>query len=220
MKLLTVTFGCLFCFLLAATTVSAQEGFVPIFDGKTLEGWEGNEKFFRVEDGVLICGTLEKKIPRNEFLCTKRDYENFIIELKFKLVGKGVNSGVQFRSQRIPNNHEVIGYQADLGDPGWWGSIYDESRRNKLLAKSDDKLIKKILKRDDWNDYKVECNGKRIQIWLNGEQTVDYTEADDRIAQKGAIGLQIHSGPPSEAHFKDIKVMDLPGSTEVKKAEK
>lgn len=218
MKQFALKFASVLSLLLAPTAMLAQEGFVPLFDGKTLDGWEGNEKFFRVEDGVLICGTLEKKIPRNEFLCTKREYENFVITLKFKLVGKGANSGVQFRSQRIPNHNEVIGYQADLGDPGWWGSLYDESRRNRLLVKSDDKLIKKILKRDDWNDYKVECNGKRIQIWLNGEQTVDYTEPEDNIAEKGAIALQIHSGPPSEAHFKEIMVMDLPSSAKKRKS--
>ena len=186
-----------------------EEGFTEIFDGNSLDGWEGNEKFFRVEDGVIIAGTLKEKIPRNEFLCSKKEYGDFELELKFKLVGKGVNSGVQFRTQRIPNHHEVSGYQADLGDPGWWGSLYDESRRNKLLVKSDDAVIKKALKRDDWNDYKVRCEGKRIQIWLNGVQTVDYTEPDEKIDEKGIIGVQIHSGPPSEAHFKEIRIKEL-----------
>ena len=192
------------------STACAQEGSVPIFDGKSLDGWEGNEKFFHVDDGILIAGTLEKKIPRNEFLCTKKEYENFAIDLQFKLVGKGANSGVQFRSKRIPNHHEVSGYQADLGDDNWWGSLYDESRRNKLLVQSDPKVIKKVLKRDDWNDYRVRCEGKRIQIWLNGVQTVDYTEPDDNIALKGIIGLQIHSGGPSEAHFRNIRILELP----------
>jgi hypothetical protein len=186
-----------------------EESFTEIFDGKTLDGWEGNEKFFRVEDGSIVAGTLKERIPRNEFLCSKKEYGDFELELKFKLVGKGVNSGVQFRSKRIPGDHEVSGYQADLGDPGWWGSLYDESRRNKLLVKSDDAVIKKALKRDDWNDYKARCEGKRIQIWLNGVQTVDYTEPDEKIDEKGIIGVQIHSGPPSEAHFKEIRIKEL-----------
>jgi hypothetical protein len=195
--------------LLSFTVAYGEESVTEIFDGETLDGWEGNEKFFRVEDGLIIAGTLKERIPRNEFLCSKKEYGDFELELKFKLVGKGVNSGVQFRSKRIPNDHEVSGYQADLGDPGWWGSLYDESRRNKLLVKSDDAVIKKALKRDDWNDYKVRCEGKRIQIWLNGVQTVDYTEPDEKIDEKGIIGVQIHGGPPSEAHFKEIRIKEL-----------
>ena len=195
--------------LLSFTVAYGEESVTEIFDGKTLDGWEGNEKFFRVEDGLIIAGTLKERIPRNEFLCSKKEYGDFELELKFKLVGKGANSGVQFRSKRIPNHHEVSGYQADLGDPGWWGSLYDESRRNKLLVKSDDTVIKKALKHDDWNDYKVRCEGKRIQIWLNGVQTVDYTEPDEKIDEKGIIGVQIHGGPPSEAHFKEIRIKEL-----------
>ena len=75
-------------------------------------------------------------IARNEFLCTKNDHDNFDLRLKFKVVGKGANAGVQFRSRRIPDNNEVVGYQADLGDK-YWGSLYDESRRKTTLAKPD-----------------------------------------------------------------------------------
>ena len=94
------------------------------------------------------------------------------------MLGVGANAGVQFRSQRIPNHHEVKGYQADLGD-GWWGSLYDESRRNKVLVAADpEAVVKQALKRDDWNDYTIRCQGRRIQLWINGQQTVDYTEPD------------------------------------------
>src|SRR5437867_4559524 len=104
-----------------------------LFDGKTLEGWEGNLKVFRVEDGAIVGGTLKERIARNEFLCTKKEFGDFELRAKVKLLGDGANGGVQFRTKRIPNNHEVSGYQADMGD-GWWGKLYDESRRNKVLA--------------------------------------------------------------------------------------
>ena len=99
---------------------------VPLFDGKSFAGWEGNLKHFRIEDRAIVGGTLKEKIPRNEFLCTEKEYGDFELRLKFKVLGKGANAGVQLRSQRIPNHHEVKGYQADLGD-GWWGCLYDEA---------------------------------------------------------------------------------------------
>ncbi|MBA4149519.1 MAG: DUF1080 domain-containing protein [Verrucomicrobia bacterium] len=184
---------------------------VKLFDGKTFTGWEGDtNKAFRIQSGAIVGGNLDDRIPRNEFLCTTRSYTNFVLKLKFKLVGKGCNSGVQIRTQRIPNHHEVIGYQADLGDPHWWGSIYDESRRKKVIAKSNMEEVNKVLKRDDWNDYKIRCEGNRIQLWINGFQTVDYTEKEEGIDNHGIIALQIHSGPPSEAWFKDITLKELP----------
>lgn len=180
----------------------------PLFDGKTLDGWEGNLDWFRVRDGAIVGGTLEKRIARNEFLCTTREFGDFELRLKFKLLGKGANAGVQLRSRRIPNHHEVRGYQADLGD-GWWGSLYDESRRNKILKAAPAKEVAGVLKRDDWNDYLIRCQGKRIQLWINGLQTVDYTEPDDSIEQRGLIAVQIHGGPPSEAWYKDIQLREL-----------
>ncbi|MBL9122073.1 MAG: DUF1080 domain-containing protein [Planctomycetaceae bacterium] len=180
----------------------------PLFDGKTLDGWEGNLEWFRVADGAIVAGKLDQKIPRNEFLCTKREFGDFELKLKFKVLGQGANAGVQFRSQRIPNHHEVRGYQADLGD-GWWGCLYDESRRNKILVRAPVAELAKVLQRDDWNDYTIRCEGKRIRLWINGFQTVDYTEPDDKIETQGVIGVQIHGGPPSEAWYKDIQLREL-----------
>ena len=182
-----------------------------MFDGKTFEGWEGDTtKTFRLEQGAVVGGTLAAKIPRNEFLCTQRSYKNFVLRLKFKVLGEGANAGVQIRSKRIPNHHEVIGYQADLGDPEWWGCLYDESRRKEVLAKSSMRELQRVLKRNDWNDYLIRCEGKHVQLWINGKQTVDYTEPDDSIEQSGIICLQIHGGPPSEASYKDISIEELP----------
>ena len=112
-------------------------GFKLIFDGKTLKGWDGNLDYFRIEVGAIVAGNLEKKIPNNEFLVTKSNYEDFELHFEARLIGKGNNAGVQFWSQRIPNHHEMIGFQCDIG--GWskgsiWGFLYDESRRRKMLA--------------------------------------------------------------------------------------
>ena len=98
---------------------------VVIFDGKTLAGWEGNLAIFRVEDSAIVGGSMKDKIARNEFLCTTKAYGDFELRLKVKLVGgDSANAGIQFRTKRIPNNHEVSGYQADMGT-GWWGAYYD-----------------------------------------------------------------------------------------------
>lgn len=177
----------------------------PLFDGKSLDGWEGNKKMFRVEDGAIVAGTLKERIPHNEFLCTTDEFENFELRLKVKVKGEGVNAGIQFRTKRIPNHHEVSGYQADVG-AGWWGKLYDESRRNRVLAGIDEQEVAKVLKPDDWNEYVIRCEGPRVQLWLNGLQTVDYTEKEEGIARSGVIAVQIHGGPPSEAWYKDISI--------------
>ena len=181
----------------------------PLFNGKTLEGWEGDTKMFRVEDGAIVAGTLDNKIARNEFLCTTRTFGNFELRLKVKLVGGDqANAGIQFRTKRIPNNHEVIGYQADMG-PEWWGNLYDESRRRKNLAEADPKVLQRVLKPDGWNDYEIHAEGRHIRLSLNGSTTVDYEEPDAAIPQEGRIGLQIHAGPPLEVRFRDIRIKEL-----------
>jgi len=179
----------------------------PLFDGKSFAGWEGNLKWFRVQDGAIVAGTLKQRIPHNEFLCTQKRYGDFELRLKCKLIGRGANAGIQFRTEHIPNHHEVRGYQADMDTGrGWWGALYDESRRNRMLTSTDKKAIAKVLKPDDWNEYVIRCVGPRIQMWLNGLRTVDYTEPDAKIPRTGIIGLQVHGGPPSEAWYKDITI--------------
>lgn len=191
---------------LGASAATAEE-WKSLFDGKTFAGWEGNLDVFRIEEGAIVAGRLDGPNPRNEFLCTKASYDDFELRLKFKLIGKGANAGVQLRSQRIPDHHEVIGYQADLGD-GWWGCLYDESRRNRVLARADRGLAEHF-DHDGWNDYRIRCEGPHIQLWINDFQTVDYTEEDASIKQQGLIGVQIHGGPPSEAWYKEIEIRAL-----------
>jgi hypothetical protein len=182
--------------------------FVLLQPKKSFAGWEGDTKFWRFEKGAFVGGSLKKTVPHNDFLCTKAQFTNFVLTLKFKLVGTNgfINGGVQFRSQRVPNNFECTGYQADMGDPAWWGCLYDESRRNKVLVQSPIAELNKVLKRNDWNDYKIRCEGPHIQLWINGLKTVDYIEADPNIPQYGIIGLQIHGGGKAEAWYKDISL--------------
>jgi Domain of Unknown Function (DUF1080) len=189
-----------------------------LFDGKTLTGWEGDEKTWRVEDGAIVGGSLDAVVPQNEFLCTTKTYGDFELKLKFKLLGDKdkANAGVQFRTKRIPKHHEVIGYQADIGK-GYWGALYDESRRNKVLAgpKADD--AEKLVKADDWNDYTIRAQGPWIQLWLNGTKTVNYIEKDAKVDVTGIIGLQVHGGAKSKVLYKDITLEELPPLRETPK---
>ena len=185
---------------------------VKLFDGKTFKGWEGDlNRTWTIEDGAILGGNGQDMVPHNQFIKTEAEYSNYSLKLKFKLTGTEgfVNGGVQFHSQRIKEPaFEMIGYQADLGD-GFWASLYDESRRNKLLVTADTGKVKSNLKRNDWNDYEVRTNGRRIQIFLNGVQTVDYTEEDQTIPQHGHIAFQLHGGGKTKVYYKDITIQSL-----------
>ncbi|WAC13745.1 3-keto-disaccharide hydrolase [Dyadobacter pollutisoli] len=205
------------CFLSAALLIltgymAAPRKAVSLFDGKTFNGWEGDTvKTWKIENGAIAGGSLDETVPHNDFLCTRKIYSNFILKVKFKLTGyEGfINTGVQFHSVRSKNpGYEMIGYQADLGDK-YWASLYDESRRNKTLAGPDSATISKILRPGQWNDYEVRSERGRIRLYLNGTQTVDYTETDKSIPQKGVIGLQIHGGGKAKVYYKDLMIEEL-----------
>ena len=184
-------------------------GPASLFDGKTFTGWEGNLSHFRIESGAIVAGTLAAAIERNEFLCTTREFKDFELRLRVKLLGGDkANAGVQFRTRRIPNHHEVIGFQADMG-VGWWGALYDESRRKKVLKGPDQAKMESVIRNGDWNEYTIRADGPRVQLSINGFQTVDYLETDSSVADSGLICVQIHSGPPSEASYRDITVTEL-----------
>jgi hypothetical protein len=197
--------------VVALSALADDQKPVSLFDGKTLDGWEGEtEKTWRVEEGAIVGGSLDTTVPRNEFLCTTKSYGDFELKAKFKLLGDRdkANAGIQFRTKRIPKHHEVIGYQADVGQD-YWGALYDESRRAKILAGPTKETREKIVKFDDWNDYTIRCEGPRIRLWLNGTLTVDYTEQDDKIERTGIIGLQIHGGAKAKVYYKDITIVEL-----------
>lgn len=181
-------------------------GFTTLFDGKSLDGWEGETSHWSVKDGVLV-GT-SPGLKENTFLATTKNYEDFILKLTFRLTGEpNANSGVQFRSVRIPG-HEMSGYQADIGQ-GFWGCLYDESRRNKVLVDSSAKA-KASVNLNGWNHYVIRCMGNHITLSLNGETSVDYFEKEDGIARGGKIAVQIHAGGPMQIEFKDILIQPLP----------
>jgi hypothetical protein len=204
-----------------ALTLAASANPVPLFDGRTFTGWEGDTNtVWRIEDGALVAGSLTTKQEQNNFLATTKTYGDFELTLKWKLEGTEgfVNGGVQFRTERIPNHHEVSGYQADLGK-GYDGALYDESRRKKILAQPAPEVLAKAQKPvGEWNDYRIRAEGKRIQIWLNGIQTVDYSETEGIILQNGKslviqptgiIAVQIHGNATSIVRYKDLMIEEL-----------
>lgn len=191
-----------------------EGGFTSLFDGESLSGWEQQGELFRVvadkKSSAIVGGSLEKSIPHNDFLCTTKDYSDFELRLEVKLEGKGQNAGVQFRSQRDPKGHEVIGYQCDAGmaeGKSIWGALYDESRRRKFLVR-DEAACQKAVK-EGWNNLVIRCEGPRIQIWVNGVQTVDYTETAAEIPRSGKIALQIHGGEPALASYRGVRIKVL-----------
>lgn len=179
--------------------------FTPLFNGKDLDGWEGNTTLWTARDGVLVGKS--PGLDHNEFLASRQDYRDFILSLRFKLEEGRGNSGIQFRSVRVPGT-EMSGYQADIGE-NYWGCLYDESRRNKVLARASDAALA-ALKKDDWNHYVLCAVGDRITLYLNGVPSVVYREDDAGIAGDGRIAVQIHAGAPMEVQFKDLQIRTLP----------
>jgi len=201
---------CLLALFLALTAHAAP---VSLFDGKTLAGWEGDTAWWRVEAGEIRGGSLTTKVPKNFFLATEKSYQNFDLRVKLRLTGTGfVNSGIQMRSVRVPNSSEMSGYQVDYGK-GWYGKIYDESRRNKVIAESKDSAaVLAAVKEGEWNEYRILAEGNRIRSWINGVPALDYLETEPNIAADGKIGIQIHSGGMAEVQAKDITIEELPAT--------
>ncbi len=201
-------FGALVWVSLQSTVLAEvkEEGFVSLFNGKDLTGWEGKPGLWRVGDGMLVGDS--PGIQHNHFLATGRVYEDFILKLSFRLVNGVGNSGVQFRSRRVPDSEAVSGYQADIGEQ-YWGSLYDESRRRRILVDARKAGVDAVVNEKGWNDLVIRCRGNQVTIELNGLKTVDYREPDPEIARSGIIALQVHSGGPMEIQFKDIRIKEL-----------
>jgi hypothetical protein len=200
--------------LLAALSLSqGKQQPVRLFDGKSLAGWEGDTaKTWRVEDGAIVGGSLDAVVPRNEFLATTKTYRDFVLSVSFRIEGDVAksNAGIQFRTKRIPNHHEVSGFQADIGQD-YWGALYDESRRKKVLARPDKETVAKIAMLNAWHTYTIHCEGDRIRLCVDGLPTVDYTETDKSVEKDGIIALQVHGGAKTVARYKDISIQELPG---------
>jgi hypothetical protein len=175
------------------------------FNGKNLDGWEGLTDFWSAKDGALI-GDTGKGINFNTFLCSKQKYGDFELTFQVRLAnGKG-NSGVQIRSEIFDmKKYAVKGPQCDIGD-GFWGSLYGEHFGGMMKA-APEKVLKEVLKPDDFNDYYIKCVGKHVTIKLNGKTTVD--DDFEKMPETGIIAWQLHAGGPMEVTFKNLKFRQL-----------
>jgi hypothetical protein len=190
----------LICAGLFAQTSAKKETWINLFNGKDLNGWKqlnGKAKY-EVKDGVII-GTTVPDQP-NSFLATEKNYDDFILELEFK-VDPRMNSGIQFRSESKPDyqNGKVFGYQMEI-DPStraWSGGIYDEGRRLWLYTLEYNEAAKKAFRNNEWNRYRIECIGNTVRTWVNG---IPAAHLVDDIKTSGFIALQVHSiGKAEEA---------------------
>lgn len=179
--------------ILAALPALGSEpaGWVPLFDGRTLNNWEQKNGLahYDVVDGTIV-GISVPNSP-NSFLCTKKSYANFELQFEVK-VDRELNSGVQIRSESKPDYQDgrVHGYQVEIAVDGFSGGIYDEARRGKFLNPEPPTAeIRALLKENAWNNYRVLCEGSHIQVWVNGVQV---TDLKDEMTQSGFIGLQVH----------------------------
>ncbi len=214
---------------LAAAAQSGEKGFVSMFNGKDLAGWEGKAGWWYVEDGAITSQSTPQK-P-----CTKCNYlmwrggkpGDFELRCSYKLVGG--NSGIQFRSQQRPD-WDTFGYQADMeaGDQ-WTGCLFEHERGGiamrgekvvidrdgtKHVTKlGDPKELAKHVKPNDWNDYRIVAKGPEITLEINGvvmSQAIDRQEG--KAARSGIIALQMHPGPPMKVQFKNLRIKDLGGA--------
>jgi hypothetical protein len=226
---------CSFASLSGACSAAAEE-WVNLFDGKSLAGWtqRGGTAKYTVEDGAIV-GTTTPGSP-NSFLCTDKNYGNFILELDFN-VDEPLNSGVQIRSESRPDYQKgrVHGYQVEI-DPAqnekwskkpanlraggeevpagaeprrWTGGIYDEGRRGWLNDLSKNEAARKAFKPNEWNHFRIEARGDSIKTWLNDVPAADLK---DSMTPSGFIALQVHSSGskiPLHVRWKNIRIQDL-----------
>jgi hypothetical protein len=173
----------------------------PLFNGRDFSNWIIDTKeLWSVRDGAIVG--RHQGLKYNDFLRTREELEDFELKLEFRLTGGEGNSGIQFRSEPMPDSHEVIGYQADIGQQ-YWGCLYDESRRKKVLAGPPEGALAGLDK-TGWNEYIIRAQGNFITLHLNGIRTVHYIENEPDIRRSGFIALQVHSGPGIEVAFRNL----------------
>ena len=180
----------------------AEDGFRPLFNGRNLDGWDGDPRLWSVRGGVIVGSTDTASLTHNSFLISKQSFGNFILRAECKL--RNHNSGIQFRSEALPD-WVVRGYQADMGEDNYWGNIYEEKGTRETMVDGWPKG-KTVVHLKDWNDYEISCDGDHIQLKLNGLQTADL---HDSARLSGIIALQLHAGPPMEADFRNIRIKEL-----------
>jgi hypothetical protein len=199
--------GCLMVLTLGLAGPSeAAAPVVKLFNGQDLDGWEGELAHWKATDGMIV-GT-SPGLKENHFLATKDEYGDFELRFEVRLHADGENSGVQFRSQRVPGSTEMKGYQADIGK-GVWGGLYDESRRRRFLAQPDPAVVARAVKPGEWNAYVIRAVGPKVTLSINGQTMVEYTEPDPSLPQSGKIALQLHSGGPFRIDFRGLELTPL-----------
>lgn len=190
--------------------IDDANSFTSLFNGRNLDGWhtEGGTSTYAVKDNCIV-GTVNMKTKMNTFLCTNKEYADFILEIEVKLGDPSCNSGIQFRSHTREDGR-VFGYQSEI-DPSkraWTGGIYDEARRGWIYKLDGDKHAeaRKAFKRDDWNTIKIQAEGNSIKTWVNGVPCANLT--DDKDAS-GFIGLQVHTGKPGTVMWRNVQIKTL-----------
>jgi type 1 glutamine amidotransferase len=206
-----------------------EEGFKPIFDGKSLDGWDGNPKFWSVKDGA-ITGQTTKDNPTdgNTFIIWKDGkVGDFELRLSYKIVGG--NSGIQYRSKDF-GKWVVGGYQADFeAGKTYSGILYEERMSRGIMAQRGEKVtfgedgkrevtgsvgksdeIQAAIKHEEWNEYTIIAKGHDLKHIINGKTTVEVTDNDPKkFVAEGILALQLHAGPPMVVQFKDVRIKEL-----------
>ena len=177
------------------------DSLIPLFDGKTLNGWEvlpGGQ--WKVDNGAII-GSQDKTESRHGMLLSKKTYTDFIVKLKFKSI-KG-NSGFYFRAKRVPSKVSVNGFQAEIAPSGPVGGLYETGGRAWVVQPSP-AIVKKCFKPGAWNEMVVSAQGKSITVKLNGVTTAELKNDPGRL--EGHLGFQLHGGADMHVEFKDIEI--------------
>ena len=197
---------------LGCVSLAPTQEWVPLFNGKNLDGWEQKNGLAKYEakDGCILSSSVPNS--PNSFLCTKKNYGDF--ELEFEVMcDKDLNSGVQIRSESTPDYQKgrVHGYQVEIAVGGFSGGIYDEARRAKFLnTNSATAEFNALLKENAWNKYRVICQGDHIQDWVNGVQVTDLR---DSMTKTGFIGLQVHGvgdrTDPLHVQWRNLRLREL-----------
>jgi hypothetical protein len=210
-----------------------SEGFVSLFDGKSLDGWEGMPGYWSVADGAIVGKETKDKSKQTFLIYKGKNFSNFELHFKYKFVVADGNSGVQFRSKIIdPSTWRVGGYQADMdGKTGYDGSIYDEARvagravtlsnrgektvwsasgkrEAEKLPESNEQLKQYIHGAGEWNDAVVVAEGNHFTYTINGHLMTDLTDNSPDALKDGVLALQLHQGFTMEIQFKDLKIKE------------
>ncbi len=179
-----------------------------LFNGKDLDGWEGNKDLWSVVDGEIV-GKNKDEIKVSTYLMTKKNYTDFRLTAKAKLVQSEMHSGIAFWGRNAPDKGDKFTYAGHLVMfPSGYG-LYDLFGRNGL--KVDTAPAIKVGKQHDWNDVEILAQGNRIRVAINGTQVMDWRDPEPDRIKEGPIGLQLHSNKePQEVRFKDVTVTTFP----------